>query len=563
MSRRPIQVMPADLALKIAAGEVVERPASAVKELIDNAIDAGATRITIEVRDAGLTLIRVTDNGHGIPAEELELAFLSHATSKIASFDDLEQLATLGFRGEALPSIAAVARIDVQTGTAGTAVGARLHLNFGEKEPIEALSASHGLRIAISDLFTNVPARRRFVRSLRAEGSRIHNVVMQYALAQPAIQFSLLVDDRSVLEAPGTGSISDAFVAVYGAHPLSSMIPIAADETDLRISGLISMPGLTRPNRSAVQISVNGRPIQNRSLGFALEEAYSGFLMSGRHPVACIRLQVAPGDVDPNIHPAKIEVRFARDREVHGALHRAVAGALFDLRLNERGMGPAGGGNGLEPAGVQGFFPTNGSAAQPGEMQEIANQIPALRVFGQTNQAFIVAEGPRGLYMIDQHAAHERILFDRFDEQLSDGSIGVQSLLEPTPIDLEAEQMAALEENRELLREAGFWIEPFGDGTCLIRAIPALARNGAPGDLVREVLSELQHLPEPAAARERALAAMACKAAVKAGQVLSGDEMREIVTQLEGALRPNTCPHGRPTMIHLSHLQLEREFGRR
>lgn len=552
--------MSPDLALKIAAGEVVERPASAVKELIDNAVDAGATGIRIDVRDAGLKLIRVTDNGFGIPADELPLAFTSHATSKIASMDDLEHLATLGFRGEALPSIAAVARVEVQTRVAEETAGTRYRVEYGTHGHAEVCAAPAGTRFTVTDLFGNVPARRKFVRSLRAEAGQIQQVVMQYAMGQPGIHFALSIDDRLTFESPGTNRLNEAVAAVYGVGVLESMETVQYQEGGIEVVGLISEPDLSRSNRSAIHLFVNGRPIASRSLTYALEEAYSGYLMTGRHPLAVVHLHVSAGDVDPNIHPSKSEVRFAREREVHGILHRAVSSTLFERRLAQGGAiehveGSIDGAKDVP-------LPLDASELLP-ETPTLLPEIPVLRVFGQTNTTFIIAEGPHGVYMIDQHAAHERVLFDELDAQLENGPVLSQALLEPIPVPLEPLAMQALEDYRELMERAGFTIDPFGHDACLVRAVPAISSNAPPVELVHEVLRELQALPEPAAARERALAAMACKAAVKAGQPLELREMRELVLQLERTPRPATCPHGRPTMIHLSHSQLEREFGRR
>jgi DNA mismatch repair protein MutL len=565
-ARRPIRLMTPDLTQKIAAGEVIERPASAVKELLDNAIDAGARQVKVEIREAGLKLIRVTDDGHGIPGDELPLAFTPHATSKIDSLDDLEHLETLGFRGEALPSIAAVSRIDIQTHSSEDTSGYRYQLEYGSPTGGGVCSAPRGSRISVSELFSNVPARRKFIRSFRAESNQIQGVVTQYALAQPATRFSLTIDGRLTFQSPGTGRVADALAAVYGPDMLADMLVLDASESGLSISGLVSIPALTRQNRTAIHTFVNGRPVQNRTLGFVLEEAYSGFLMTGRHPMAVVYLSVPAGDVDVNVHPSKNEVRFARERDVLGALHRGVAGALLEMRIQTRELTDHLGSDIDAPSPLPQPMPL-----QDGRVQQTADSAPsplmtglsALRVFGQTNATFIIAEGPQGLYMIDQHAAHERILFDQLDQQILDGNAVSQPLLEPTSLELTPEQLAALETNGDLLMQVGFQLEPFGDSACLIRAVPALVRGGGPADLVLEVLDELQTLPEPGAAKERALAALACKAAVKAGQTLDVQEMRELVASLERTPRPSTCPHGRPTMIHLSHSQLEREFGRR
>jgi len=563
--RRPIQHMPPDLALKIAAGEVAERPASVVKELIDNAVDAGAQHVRVEAREAGLKLIRVTDDGHGIPRAEVELAFASHATSKIRQWDDLEHLTTLGFRGEALASIAAVSRVDVQTRFAGETVGTRVRAEHGKILEQAPCSTPRGLRISISDLFGNVPARRKFVRSLRAEGGQIQSVVMQYALAQPLVQFTLSLDARDTFVSPGSGNLADVMAAVHGPTVIESLLLVDWQEHGLRVEGLISSPSISRSNRSAISVFANGRPIQNRSLIFALEEAYSGFLMIGRHPLAAVHLVLPPAEIDANIHPAKSEVRFARDREVHGALHRAIGNTLLEMRLNRTTRTDTGVFATMEAEKVstQPALGESLNSAEPAGSAPTLATLPVLRVFGQANQTFIIAEGPQGLYMIDQHAAHERVLFDRFDLQLEAGEVQTQPLLEPASLAISADQMLALEENEQLLTNVGFDLEPFGSDACLIRAVPALAGRASPAQLVSEVLTELENLPEPAAARERALAATACQAAVKAGATLDVQEMRELVSQLERTLRPATCPHGRPTMIHLSHSQLEREFGRR
>ncbi len=563
--------MSPDLALKIAAGEVVERPASAVKELLDNAIDAGATVIAIDVIDAGLQRLRVTDNGEGIPAQEVPLAFASHATSKIADLADLEQLASLGFRGEALPSIAAVSRVDLQTKTPDAPAGARFAVDFGVAETTTTCATPTGTRITVSDLFGNVPARRKFVRSLRAEGGQIQSVVMHYALARPGIRFTLSIDGRVTFSSPGTGSLGDAFAAVHGADILKDMIPVEAEENGIVVDGLISRPERTKSNRTGITVFVNGRVVNNRSLIYALEEAYSGFIMQGRHPYAAVHLQLPPHDIDANIHPSKSEVRFAREREVHGSLYRCVAGALLDLRAGAQAGSAAfeASASGVESISEQttaeqaSLLDTDSPEDTVLVAAPLLTGLPVLRVFGQANSTFIIAEGPTGLYMIDQHAAHERVLYDLFDEELSRGGIEVQGLLEPLSLTLTPEQMLSLDENGTLLSQVGFAIEPFGTDACLVRSIPAQAGRGSPAELVYEVLNELAAIPEPSAARERALAAMACKAAVKAGARLDVQEMRELVARLERTLRPATCPHGRPTMIHMSHSQLEREFGRR
>lgn len=558
-----IRLMPESLILKIAAGEIVDRPASAVKELIDNAVDAGADTVRVDVRDGGMKSLTVTDNGWGIARDDLPLAFASHATSKVRNLEDLAHLTTLGFRGEALASIAAVSRVEIQTRAQDDNVGSTLSIEYGRIVRESAAAAPAGTRISVLDLFSNVPARKKFVRSVRAEGGQIASVVWQYALARPSVHFVLSMDGRDVFESTGTGRLLDALAAVYGTTVAEQSIPVEAEKDGLRVEALISLPQLSRPNRSAIHIAVNGRPVNSRSVPFVLDEAYSGYLMVGRHPLAVLNLALPPAEVDPNIHPSKLEVRVTRDREINSLVFHAVSGALMDARpgATESMLLPAevdlpNVGASPLPLGIE-------SKADDGASPDLISETPALRVFGQSNRTFIVAEGPNGIYMIDQHAAHERILFDRLDAALDAHNVPVQPLLEPLSIPVSPGQMQSLEENGPLLASIGLALEPFGTDTCLLRSVPAISAGASPSELVGEVLSELETLPRADSARERALAAMACKAAVKAGMTLDLQEMREIVMQLERTPRPSTCPHGRPTMIHLSHMQLEREFGRR
>lgn len=558
-----IRIMPEDLILKIAAGEVVDRPASAVKELVDNAIDAGADTIRIDIREGGLKLICVTDDGSGITRDDLPLAFASHATSKVAGAGDLAHVTTLGFRGEALASIAAVSRVEVQTREPGDSVGSRLKLEFGRTTHTERIAAPAGTRVAVSDLFSNVPARRKFVRSVRAEGGQIVSVARQYALARPAIHIVLSMDGQVVFESPGNGRLYDALAAVYGAGVAEATIPVNLAHDGIEIEALISRPQRSRPNRSAIHVAMNGRPIKDRSLPFVLDEAYSGFLMVGRHPLAVVNIALPPEDVDPNVHPSKLEVRTVRDREIKSLLHRAVSTALMERRADDLDSGlppitPEPSVGMPVPLSLGGSEDNRPSATRP-----LLPGAPTLRVFGQSNRTFIIAEGPDGIYMIDQHAAHERVLFDRFDIEMDSKVVPVQLLLEPVSVPISPGQMQALEDNALLLESMGLHLVPFGTGACLVRAVPAVSARTPALELVTEVLGELEALTHSDSPRDRALAAMACKSAVKAGMSLDLEEMREIVMQLERTPRPSTCPHGRPTMIHLSHMQLEREFGRR
>jgi DNA mismatch repair protein MutL len=579
-----IRVMDPQLVAHIAAGEVIERPASVVKELIENALDAHAHRVRVEIQSGGMGLIRVVDDGEGIAPDELPLAFAAHATSKVDSLTALEHVQTLGFRGEALHAIAAVARVEAVSSLHTAEQGARVLLEEGRVVVHEPTPVVNGTRISVFDLFTDVPARRKHLRSERAEAAAIHAVVTHYALSHPAVAFSLQVDGRPTFSSPGTGRLEDAFAATYGAHLLNHMLSIQIDGR-VMVSGMVSAPQLTRGNRAAILFSVNGRPVRSAMLTVALEEAYSGLLMVGRHPLAVIHIRLPATEIDPNVHPAKLEVRFVHDREVFAAVQRAVANTLQDLRLTP--VVTVGSSLAITTAeerkdhailteplpsikrGEQGLFKSEQlSISAP----SLAVALPALRVVGQSAQTFIIAEGPEGLYMIDQHAAHERVLFDQLIQQ-RDSALASQPLLEPIALELSARHADALEEYADLLTEFGFDVELFGARSCLVRAVPTAAHGVHPPELVLEILDVLnvdahgttftEPVRRPIEVRAHALTVIACKAAVKAGQTLSLSEMRELVVQLEQTANPHTCPHGRPTMVHISTQQLEREFGRR
>ena len=593
----PIRVLPPDLAAQIAAGEVVERPASVVKELVENSIDAGASQVTVELRGGGIELVRVTDDGEGIPAQEVELAFQHHATSKLHRPDQLDAIATLGFRGEALPSIAAVSRLIITTRTRHDNTGYRLELDRGQKLRAGAQGCPPGTSVTVEDLFGNVPARRKFLRSASAESSRVHELVAHYALACPGIRFQLAVDGRTGLSSPGNGRAAEALLAVYGAEVAAGMLEVQGEdsETGYRIEGFTSAPSLHRANRTYMTFFVNRRWVQNRMLAFAVEESYHDLLPEKRYPIAALNLMVPYDQVDVNCHPAKREVRFHQERRVYTALQRAVRAALVaqaPVPHLQRllGGGPARGGRAplgtLEgasdsfwsraPAGKPGEIPPGPPFAKggwedfaaPPDAAAPRQSLPALKVVGQVKQTYIVAEGPEGMYLVDQHAAHERVLFDQLRRRAAlaatqPAAQAMEGLLEPAVVELTPQQVEVLRTNRDRLRGYGFQVESFGEGSYLLRALPSVMAGRDPAQSLKDVL-DLVAFSGSLVEQEDALAAsIACHSAIRAGKTLTEAEMRSLLEQLEATDNPHTCPHGRPTMLHLTEYQMEREFRRR
>jgi DNA mismatch repair protein MutL len=604
----PIRVLDATVAAQIAAGEVIERPASVVRELVENALDAGARRIGVEARGGGLREIRVQDDGCGIPADEVELAFARHATSKLSTADDLWSIATLGFRGEALPSIAAVAQVICITRAANADAGVELRIAGGEVQAVMPRGCSPGTTISVRNLFYNTPVRRDFLRSDATESAAITAVVTQYALAYPEVRFSLSIDGRVTLQTSGNGDLRAATIEIYGldvARQLLAVDAAAGESIDyVHVSGLVSPPGLTRSSRAAIHLFINRRAIQPRGqIAIVLEEAYHTLLMKGRHPLAILNITVHPAAVDVNVHPTKSEVKFRNTTQVMSVLGRAVRAALLESgvrpwgepgipasldtaqrRFELRRLGTshesawdappwmsAGDESGATSTQASGWRDEGQRGAwqrEPAPLPDTSpavhtSKLPPLRIVGQIAQSYIIAEAPDGMYLIDQHAAHERIAYERLMAQRGAGVIERQELLIPQVVDLPPTAQDVLLAAADRLAEWGFVIEPFGR-SLRVRAIPAVLY---PGDLATALLEIADHLSgrggtTPHDWRETMLITLSCHTSVRAGQTLSFDEMRGLVMQLERCASPRTCPHGRPTMILLTTTQIERQFGR-
>ena len=560
---------------------MVERPASVVKELVENALDAGASRITVEVTGGGVASIRVTDDGCGIEESELATAFERHATSKLVDDEDLMRILTLGFRGEALPSIAAVAAVEVVSRTAASDAAAAMTIGPERPGEIASRGAPAGTTVTVRDLFERRPARRAFLRSPVSEGGVIARAVSHYALAYPEVRFQLIADGRQSLHTPGSGDLRDAVAAVYGLDVGSAMLEVSGEPGAVAVCGLAGPPELSRSSRSYISLFVNRRWIQSRRLTFAVEGAYQGMLMVRRHPIVVVDVRVEPGAVDVNVHPTKAEVRFRDESAVFRAVQKAVRAALVTASPVTTGVGSA-----VRPeAGVPlsleapAWTPPlweravrredeRGSAAlavgvaPEGARPTPAAVLPALRVIGQFASVYIIAEGPEGMYLIDQHAAHERVLYERFCAERAARRPDVQGLLEPLALELTAEQRALVAGEEEALTDHGFEVEPFGAGAYLWRSVPA---SLAGGDLREGLVRFLDVMAEEEGGdrRDRVAMSLACHGAIRAGKTLTPEEMRELVRTLEESEAPHTCPHGRPTMVHVSAEMLARGFGRR
>jgi DNA mismatch repair protein MutL len=542
-----IRALAPEVADAIAAGEVVERPASVVKELLENALDAGARRITVEIRGAGRNLVRVVDDGAGIPAEELALAFQRHATSKVRTLADLESIGTLGFRGEALASIAAVAGVECTTN------GRRIRLRAGRVTDEGPAGPAPGTVMEVRDLFANTPARLKFLKSEATETSACLHVVQQYALLHPNLRLRAVVEGRTALQTPGTG-LADALAAVHGAASAREMLTIDWPE----VAGAVSEPRLSRGTRNGILLAVNGRPIVSRALGFALDECYRGSLERGRHPIAVIDLVVDPAALDVNVHPAKREVKFREDGAVFASLQRAVRAALagsdvprVPISVTAAALAPA-----PSPGPVRQLTLHESAAETPAEPEPRGRGVP-LRPLGQVIDGYLVAEGSEGVVLIDQHAAHERILFNRFRARLHNGGTESQALLLPVVVELDPATMAALDGEDQLLRSLGFEVEAFGPRAARVLAAPAETPPARIEAAFLEVLAGLRNR-----SLDDALASLACHSAVRFGDPLEPSEQRRLIEELESTTPDATCPHGRPTRLVLDWQDLKRHFRR-
>ena len=576
-----INILPDEVASQIAAGEVVERPASVVKELLENAIDAGADRIVIRVEGAGRNLIEVSDNGAGIPASEISLAVARHATSKLHSAEDLFRIRTLGFRGEALASIGSVSRMTILSKQTADQVGARIVVEGGKTLSSEAAGGVSGTSVQVRDLFFNTPARLKFLKRDLTEKQQIDNLVTRYALAYPEKSIHLEEDGKPVLRTSGNGNRREILTQLYGIDLARQLLEVIFAEDDLSINGFISPISINRSNRKEITFFVNGRWVQDTALITALMKAYQSFLMVGRYPLSVLFLQIVPQDVDVNVHPAKAEVRFRQPDLIFTTVQRAVRRALMaysavpeltpvywrsspgeENQVNSMNSWLAPSEN-LRQSEEPILNPSSNEVKTPPATVSSPGAIPILRLVGQVGATYLVAEGPDGLYLVDQHAAHERVLYEKMLKTA--GQIASQTLLEPVVMQFPPQSAKMLQENLPGMQKFGFLVEEFGAHTFRVTAIPVLFAGKDPRAAMRSVVEDFEEdeTPLQGMVMEKMIARICKRMAVKGGTVLSNEEQQALLRDLETCEAPRTCPHGRPTMIHLSVDLLERQFGRR
>jgi DNA mismatch repair protein MutL len=589
--RNRVRRLPDTLVDQIAAGEVVERPASVVKELVENALDAGAARIRIEVRDGGRAFVAVTDDGWGMSPEDARTALERHATSKLRDAEDLGAIATYGFRGEALPAIASVSSLRLLTRLRGAGEGTEIRVRAGALESARPAGAPPGTRVEVADLFGSVPARRKFLKSPVTEWGHIADWLTRVALALPDVHFDVARDDRPSASWPAATPL-DRLAALLGEAEASALVPLDLAEGALRIHGFTSRPDHHRATSAGIYVFVQQRPVRDRVVQHALQELYRDVLPRGRHPSAVLFLELPAGAVDVNVHPAKWEVRFADPRGVHQLVRHALQAALARRSW-------LGGAQAREPDGADRHSvprtpsPTSGAAPAsdwifaaradapeperpPASMRLLPEASGSLRLgdltlLGQIAATYLLLEGKDELLLLDQHAAHERVLYERLRASLLAEGAARQGLLVPLVVELAPMPLAALQEHAALAESLGFETAPFGEGAIALRSVPALLGGRDPAGLLRTLADELAATPAGSAVAalralgpaDRVLATLACHAARRKGDVLDPREQRALLDALDAIPWAPTCPHGRPVLVPIALAEIERRFGRR
>ena len=545
MAGLTIHILDKVVAERIAAGEVVERPASVVKELIENAIDAGARAISIEVRQGGVSLIRVSDNGSGMPRADAPLAVERFATSKIVTAQDLDTVKTLGFRGEALPAIASVSQLEIVTRTSDEVEGALVRVVDGAPR-VEAAGAPIGTQVTVRDLFYNAPARRKFLKSPLRETELIHKTVAAYALTYPPIAFRLIADGREIISLAAATPL-ERIGAVWGRDSAAEMAAVEATLLDLRVRGFVSKPTWARASREWQLFAVNGRPIRSGLLAVMLERPYAGRLPLNRHPLAMLHIEADPRSVDVNVHPRKAEVRFYQERAIYNTVAHAVEEALRDFPLSR-------------PDWTDWSFDSAGLVSAPGAMSEprVTYERGAWRAVGQIHNTYLLAQSEDGLVIVDQHAAQEQVFFER----LTGASLRISAISMQIQVTRrEADLLAA---HSEEYRSLGIEIEPFGGNTFRVTGLPDFVRID-PSELLTALLQEHERYRalEGDSLRDKLASRIACLSAIKAGDALDRTQQQSLLDELAQAYSPATCPHGRPVFATLRLEELERRLGRR
>lgn len=576
-----VERLPDDLVNKIAAGEVVERPASVVKELVENALDAGARSVHVEIEDGGVRLVRVRDDGHGMSRADAEMALERHATSKLHAFEDLQSIATHGFRGEALPSIAAVSDLVLRTREETSPAGTEVAVAHGRRLHVRDAGHPRGTTVEVRDLFGAVPARRKFLRAAPTEAAHVAETLTLLALARPGTGFSLKSGGRTLLETPPVDGLGARLFQLFGARIVEDALPVEGGTEWATVRGFVSRPDRPRPARPNLRLFVNGRAVRDRALSKAVLEAYRAAGGGDRGFEAFLFVEVPAHMVDVNVHPAKTEVKFADGRTVFTAVERAVRAALSE-GVREAPAAVLGGAVAARAEGaVTAFLERGGDARarplwdRPGSGASLASEgsamappleAPAPLVLGQHRLVYIVASDGDELLLVDQHTAHERVRFERLQERAGRHAVESQGLLEPLVLDLPPDLRPVLDAHGEALRELGYDVEPFGGGATRLRAVPAILGSRDPGPSLERVLRDLKEREAAdwavAGTRDRLAATLACHSAVRAGQPLNVEQMSSIVREVLRTAHPTLCPHGRPTIVRVPREELSRWFGR-
>lgn len=578
---------------KIAAGEVVERPASVIKELVENAIDAKADRIEVEIMAGGTSFMRVSDNGIGMSREDAEKAILRHATSKIVQVDDLQAIATLGFRGEALPSIASVSRFNLQTRQAGAELGTEIKITGGKTTEIGVAGCNLGTTIRVEDLFFNTPARKKFLKTNNTESGRINEFIIKLAISHPEIAFKLINNNKSSLATPGRGDLKETLQSLYGASVGQSLLPLEFEDEDIKLWGFVSKPSAIRSSRSWQTFIVNGRIIASRAIAKAIDNAYHALIPKSGYPLIALNIEVPQHTIDVNVHPQKTEMKFEDESRIFKAVYKAVldavrpkgqVGQLGQLAAQadhvqqhvEKGLQELNFGQPVmnfplrEEKPAMTWQEGTTALAQDKSVKSVQSvvdeeeKLPTAGMIpiGQVDDTYIIAQDGDSLYIVDQHAAHERVLFDRFSAQAE--HIPSQQLLVHLILDFSTHESQIIEENLELLAGLGFGLEPSGPSQFRLMEVPADVPSSQAEEFIREVLASMEELHRPTAAelRQAVLATTACKAAIKAGFKLNYRQMEILLQELNDTAMPYTCPHGRPTIIKFSSDELAKMFKR-
>ncbi len=618
---------------KIAAGEVVERPASVIKELIENSIDAGATRIEVEIMAGGTSFMRVTDNGKGMSLEDARLAILRHATSKIKEVGDLNTIGTLGFRGEALPTIASVSRFLLLTRQAGQELGTQVKISGGKTPDIQEAGCNIGTTIKVEDLFFNTPARKKFLKTTHTEGAKINDFIVKLALSNPSIAFQFINNNKMSIATPGNGSLFDTIQSIYGGQVADSLLGLDFEAEDIRITGYITKPSMLKSSRGWQTFIVNGRIISNKAIAKAIDNAYHSLLPKSGFPLAVLQIEVPQRTIDVNVHPQKSEMKFEDEGLIFKAVYKTIVDAIRPANQSLQNVAaevehverhytmepmhfvpasaPGPQGNSTHPeardvpprtiyeavhrsaaatqvsfgeaqAQLQKEKNAGAAGASPSNYAQVDDMLPpremvgepvtkpaeslayegAIVPIGQVDLCYIIAQDAKGLYIVDQHAAHERILYDKFSAMAED--IPSQQLLVHQLLDFDAKETLLIEENNVLFRSLGFDMEACGENEFRLKEVPTDIPVAEAEDIIREILTSLHDMHKLTAQeiRHACLATTACRAAIKAGDELNLRQMQIILEELAHTARPYTCPHGRPTILKFSSDELAKMFKR-